>query len=158
MRFRFFVCVIFSLSTALLFSQDAPSKISAHLIWNNANNSLSVKSRLTFNRNDFTQSGTLYLYDWNNSFSSKNSPLGISFQQRFDRSFHLAKEEDRGFTKDLIIALDSVILDYRRLDYDVIEVTLPQPIETDSLTLNLTYTLKLPSNKFTGYGIDEDEA
>jgi hypothetical protein len=158
MHIRLFVYLIFTLSTALLFSQNAPSTISAHLYWNHANNSLSVKSNLTFHRNTFTQSGRLYLYDWNHSFSSKNSPLGISFQQRFDRSFHLAKEEERGFTKDLIIALDSEIIDYRRVNYDVIELILPQPVESDSVTLNLSYTLKLPSNKFTGYGNDQGEA
>lgn len=158
MHFRLFVYVVFSLSTTLLFSQNGPSKISAHLYWNHANSSLSVKSKLTFNKNDFAKSRTLYLYDWNNSFSSKNSPIGISFQQRFDRSFHLAKEEDRGVTNDLIIALDSETLDYRRINYDVIEVALPQRVKSESITLNLTYTLKLPSTKFNGYGIDQNEA
>ena len=48
----------------------------------------------------------IYLNDWNNAFSSKNSALAKRFSDEFIRTFHLAKEEDRGYTK-IISVIDN---------------------------------------------------
>ena len=73
---------------------------------------------------------TIYLSDWNNAYSSKNTGLAERFAEEFDRSLHLAKEEDRGFTK-IISMTDRQFrfLDWRRLkEGDLIRVPLEEPV------------------------------
>lgn len=155
MRLRLFY--LLSLNVLGLFSQSAPSSIQANLYWNHAENTVEVSSVLEFDQQAFVHSNKVYLYDWNHSFSSKNSPLGRSFQQRFDRSFHWAKEEERGFTSVLNITFKNAELPYKRLDYDVIEVSFPEEMDTDHIQLQVNYSLKLPATRFTGFGVDDEK-
>lgn len=158
MRLRFLHAFLLFLNAWWLGAQTTtPSVLKAQVYWNHAANSLEVNSTLSFQKEAFSRSNTVHLYDWNHSFSSKNSPLGLSFQQRFDRSFHLANDHERGFTFDLVITHQSEQLSYKRIDYDVIEVSLPPSINGDFIELEVNYKLKLPDIKFTGYGIDENE-
>ena len=140
----------------ILFSQEKleHTAIDAYLYPNHSDGSLEVQSKIRFKNSDFIQGDTLYLYDWNHAFSSKNSSLGRAFQQRFDRSFHWAREDERGYTINLEILCNGKPLAFERIDYDVLRVVL-QGTEEDLTELELNYSLKLPSSKFTGYGIDE---
>ncbi|XLS30968.1 metalloprotease [Flavobacteriaceae bacterium M23B6Z8] len=100
---------------------------------------------------------TIYLSDWNNAYSSKNTGLAERFAEEFDRSLHLAKEEDRGFTK-IISMTDRQFrfLDWRRLkEGDLIRVPLEEPVAPGAYyPIKISYTVHLPSSKFTKYGID----
>ena len=94
---------------------------------------------------------SIYLLDWNNSFNSKNTHLAKSFSEEYKKKFHLAKDKERGFTKIESIkdAYDNDLIYYRlKTNQDVIVVKL------DSMNpiIRIKYRLKIPSNKFTGYG------
>ena len=41
---------------------------------------------------------TLYFSDWNNSYSTKQTPLALRFAEEFSTKFHFAKSEERGYT------------------------------------------------------------
>lgn len=141
---------------SLLFSQEKleHTALEAYLYPNHSEGSIEVQSIIRFKNSDFIHNDTLYLYDWNHAFSSKNSSLGRAFQQRFDRSFHWAREDERGYTADLEIRHNGKLLTYERIDYDILRVVI-QGAEEDHTQLELNYALKLPSSKFTGYGIDD---
>lgn len=98
----------------------------------------------------------IILNDWNNAYSEKFSPLGNRFSDEFVRNFHLAKEEERGFTTDLtFIDQNKMFLDWSRTsDHpDLIELVLRNPLlPRQQFSIFITYKLKLPSDKFTGYG------
>lgn len=106
---------------------------------------------------------TLYsivLNDWNHSFSSKNSSLGNRFSDEFIRSFHLASDEDRGFT-DIKNIIDNNFntLYWKRNEkqIDIIEIELETPIlPNSSQKLNLLYSIKLPNEKFSRYGFNDE--
>lgn len=106
---------------------------------------------------------TLYsivLNDWNHSFSSKNSSLGNRFSDEFIRSFHLASDEDRGFT-DIKNIIDNNFntLYWKRNEkqIDIIEIELETPIlPNSSQKLNLLYSIKLPNEKFSRYGFNNE--
>src|SRR6056300_770424 len=107
---RKFLLLLWSLLgvVPLLFAQEKSkyTTIEAYLYPNHSEESLEVQSIVRFKNSDFLHNDTLYLYDWNHAFSSKNSSLGRAFQQRFDRSFHWAREDERGYTTDLEILLN----------------------------------------------------
>jgi hypothetical protein len=102
----------------------------------------------------------IYLHDWNNSFSSKNTPLAKRFSEDYSTKFLFAKENEYGFTKVFNITQNKQFLKFKRLDNhpDVLEVTLQQSLKPNSsYTINLEYVLKLPSDTFTRYGITEND-
>lgn len=119
-----------------------------------------VQQNLIYNN---TSSDTLYsivLNDWNNAFSSKNSTLANRFSNEFTRTFHLAKEEDRGFTKiNNIIDNDFQTLNWKRNEnqIDITEIELETPISPNSSQeINIIYSLKIPNEKFTRYGFNNE--
>ncbi|WP_430400560.1 aminopeptidase [Flavobacterium sp.] len=110
-----------------------------------------------------TSRDTLYsiiLNDWNNSFSSKKSALAKRFSDEFIRSFHLASEDDRGFTKiKNILDNNFQSLNWKRDEsqVDILEIELENPILPNTTQkINLLYTLKLPNEKFSRYGFYDD--
>ena len=98
----------------------------------------------------------IYLTDWANSFSSKQTPLAQRFDENYEKKFHLAKLEDRGSTQINSIVSNGISLDYDRPDNhpDILKITLNTPIPPGaSYTLRLNYNVILPDAKFTRYGV-----
>lgn len=99
----------------------------------------------------------IYLNDWSNSYSTKNTPLAKRFAEEYSTKFHFAKNDMRGFTN--ITALKDSIgqeLSYTRLKShpDVIEVELSEPLLPNAFYhLQLNYNLQFPDDTFTDYGI-----
>jgi hypothetical protein len=97
----------------------------------------------------------LYFNDWAHAYSDKNTALAKSFAEQFKKSLHLAKEEERGYTE-----INSMVdYDYRGVQWertsgkDLIKIKLNEPLAPNGSThLFITYTVKLPPNKFTPYG------
>lgn len=102
----------------------------------------------------------IILNDWNNAYSDKYSPLGKRFSDEFVRNFHLAKEQERGFTTDLtFIDQNKIFLDWSRTsDHpDLIELVLRNELlPLQKLSIFITYKIKLPSDQFTGYGYNDE--
>jgi hypothetical protein len=116
---------------------------------------LSIRQEMEF----YNQTGdTLYsiiLNDWNNSYSTKDTPLAKRFSDEFVRSFHLAKEEERGHTDIISIGEGQNILSWERPDGhpDLVEIKLINPIlPGEKITFGLVYSVKIPNDRFTKYG------
>ncbi|MBT8310292.1 MAG: metalloprotease, partial [Flavobacteriaceae bacterium] len=59
---------------------------------------ISIHQEITYSNRTSDSLHTIYLNDWNNSYSTKTTPLAMRFAEEFDSKFHFAKNEDRGFT------------------------------------------------------------
>lgn len=116
---------------------------------------LNIQQELIFkNTSKFTLE-KIFLNDWAHAYSNKNTGLAKRFGEEFKKSLHLAKETERGFT-NIISMVDE---DYRGLHWqrssekDIVEVTLNEPLEPGrSAQMFITYTVKLPVDKFTTFG------
>ena len=99
----------------------------------------------------------IYLTDWNNSFSNKNTPLAERFAEEYNASFHFAKNEERGFTSVTSIQnTNKTELKYSRLkdQPDIIKVHLSNALlPNQSYKISLDYNVFVPSDKFTRYGV-----
>ncbi len=117
---------------------------------------LHVVQELIFFNESKDSVGSIVLNDWNNAYSDKNSLLGKRFSDEFVRNFHLSKESERGFTKDIVITdNENSPLKWIRPNGipDLVEISLPQKIPAGGKTLlYLAYTVKIPSDEFTKYG------
>jgi hypothetical protein len=114
---------------------------------------------LYFNQSEDTLT-MVVLNDWMHSYSSKTSPLAKRFSDEFYRGFHLAKEEERGSTTNLIIANpDKTILSWERTEKnpDLVTVKLGNKLApNDKIALHLKYTVKIPNDKFSSYGYQDN--
>lgn len=120
------------------------------------NYTLNVIQELTFYNQSKDSIGIIVLNDWNHAYSDKNSWLGKRFSDEFVRSFHLAKDSQRGFTNNLtVIDAQQSFLKWLRpkSNIDLIEVSLADKLPPgEKVLLHLTYSVKLPSDEFTRYG------
>ena len=128
--------------------------ISAEL--NGKTHSIEIKQEFTYKNDSDSTLNELFFNDWNHAYSSKKTALAKRFGEEFKKSLHLAKEKNRGRTKIVSI----VDMDYKGMEWmrirgarDIIKIILPSPLLTgDKITLHLTYTVELPSSRYTGYG------
>ncbi|MFH6971371.1 gluzincin family metallopeptidase [Flavobacterium petrolei] len=123
---------------------------------NAANKTLAIKQEIIFvNQSDDTLN-SIVLNDWNHAFSNKNTPLAKRFSDEFYRGFHLAKEEERGSTINLIINdATQQFLSWERTDNnpDYVVVKLKNSLlPNQKVALHLSYITKIPNEKFTKYG------
>ncbi|OBX25759.1 hypothetical protein LX77_02860 [Gelidibacter algens] len=103
---------------------------------------------------------TIYLNDWNNSFSTKRTPLADRFTQEYSTKFHFAKNEMRGYTNITAIrdSKDQELMHSRlKLHPDVVEVQLSEPLlPNQSYQIQLFYNLQFPDHTFTDYGVTDN--
>lgn len=122
---------------------------------------LTVKQQLTFYNQTSDTIRNIILNDWNNAYSSKNTPLAKRFSDEFIRSFHLAKKHERGSTNDITIVDENqagLIWSRPEEHPDLVNVELAKTIlPGEKTTLLLSYSVKIPSAKFTSYGYSDKE-
>ena len=137
---------------------QVPIDISAHFLPENRR--AEISQTITFKNNSDNAIDTIYLQDWNNSYSANDTPLAVRFAEEFNNKFHFSKNEEKGFTKIKTLVTEAGTLKYERLpnQVDIIKVTLKKPLPVGQTTvLSLTYTLHFPSTKFNRYGINSKD-
>jgi hypothetical protein len=127
---------------------------------NSETKTLNIQQEITFFNESEDFLSSIVLNDWNNAYSNVNSPLAKRFSDEFYRGFHLANDDERGSTTNLtIIDNDKLFLSWERTEEspDIITVNLREKLTPhESLKLQLTYIVKIPSDKFTKYGYDDN--
>lgn len=122
--------------------------------------SVFVQQEITFYNQSGDTLSSIVLNDWNNAYSDKNTPLADRFSDEFVRSFHLADNSERGKTENItILDQEDSFLKWHRFEKhpDVIEVNLATKIAPyEKATLKLTYVVKIPKDRFTKYGWDDN--
>ncbi|OAZ05080.1 aminopeptidase [Flavobacterium succinicans] len=130
------------------------SKLEVAVNW--VNKSLYVEQELLFFNDSNDTLKSIILNDWNHAYSDVSTPLSKRFSDEFYRGFHLAKKQERGGTFHLNIQdKDQTEMSWNRLHEkpDVIELKLTKPLLPHQTTLvQLSYTAKIPSDRFTGIG------
>lgn len=151
---RFFL--IFFLVLQGLSAQNSLN-INARLI--DSIRTLEVSQEIKFVNTESRELANIYLNDWNNAFSSKSSALARRFAEDYKRRYHFAKDEERGHTTiETVSDTQGQDLAWDRPGDvpDLLRVSLKEPLQPgDTITLHFEYRLKIPSDKFTRYGVDE---
>ena len=156
MKNKYFVYTLIFMQTFVFAQHNSALKVRVDI----EAKTIMVQQDLTYNNTSADTLYTIVLNDWNHAFSSKNSVLANRFSNEFTRAFHLAKEEDRGFTKiNNIIDSNFQALNWKRNknQIDILEVELEEPIlPNSSKKINIIYSLKIPNEKFTRYGFHNE--
>ncbi len=121
---------------------------------------LLVQQKIVFHNQSQDTLSSIVLNDWNNAYSNKNTPLANRFSDEFYRGFHLAKEEERGSTTVLSLtnsAKSELVWNRTDENPDFIIVDLKDKLAPNQqIYLQLSYIVKIPSDKFTKYGYSEN--
>ena len=121
---------------------------------------LNIQQELVYTNKSQDTLNEIWLYDWNNAYVDKTTPLAKRFAEEFNKSLHLARDYQRGHTEILSLTDPNYgVLKWERLDVkDIIKVQLNFPIYPGkSYRMKLSYKVILPSAEFTGYGYTEFE-
>ena len=121
-------------------------------------NELNINQQIIYKNTSSSTLHEIFLNDWANSFSSKTTPLAKRFAENYDSSFHFEKNENRG--KSTIFSItnekSNPLIWQPGNELDIIKVDLDEPLlPGSSYTLNIMYTVKIPSDAFTRYGVSK---
>ena len=119
-------------------------------------NTLIIQQQIVYKNTSKDTLNEIYLSDWANSFSSKTTPLAKRFSENFESAFHFEKNENRGRTaiKSIKSISGKPYLWERGKELDIIRIPLKSPLLPDaSETIYLEYSVKIPDDKFTRYGV-----
>ena len=120
---------------------------------------LNIQQDIVFYNQSTDTIATLVLNDWMHAYSHVNSALAKRFSDEFYRGFHLASESERGDTQNLtVIDQNNLFLEANRdSDFpDVININLRQKLAPNQkTTIRCTYKVKIPSDKFTKFGYND---
>ncbi|MBO9583646.1 MAG: aminopeptidase [Flavobacterium sp.] len=121
---------------------------------------LNVRQDITYHNTSNDTLTSIVLNDWNNAFVDKNTPLAKRFSDEFYRGFHLAKAADRGKTTIInLTETNYLALEWERSaqDPDYIIVKLNRNLlPNEKIDLHLNYIVKIPNDKFTHFGFDQN--
>ena len=135
-------------------SVNAQNNITVAAVFNPDKKEIAISQSISITNTTSKVLDSIYLYDWNNSYSSRNTELANRFAEEYSTKLHFSNDDDKGFTNIRHIKSDGKRLIYNRLKPDIIAIAVNKKIQpNDSITLQLNYTLKLPSDKFTRFGI-----
>ena len=150
-----FICI----ATSWVIHAQNQIEVSAH--FDVSTKTIKIEQRLFIKNESSDPIKEVYLQDWNNSYSTKNTPLAKRLTEEFDSKVHFAKKDQRGYTNIHIITNSKLeALDFEYLDEhpDVLVITLPEVVEPDGYyDLNLSYDLIIPDDDFTSFGFTDDE-
>ncbi|QED36485.1 M1 family metallopeptidase [Antarcticibacterium arcticum] len=157
MKIKFFLVVLlWGLGITFGFSQTS---INITAVLNDSTRTFNIQQEIIYENTSAGALPELYFNDWANSFKDKSTPLAKRFAEDYLRRFHFAKDEERGFTKIYSITNQNVQnFTWERPEGfpDIIKVELTQPLlPGEKISVNFLYQVKIPSEKFTRYGVDD---
>lgn len=153
MKLKNTLIFLFCLLSGLLHAQH---QISMEATLQPASNSIAITQQIVYQNTSNIVLNEIYLNDWANSFSEKTTPLARRFSENYDSSFHFEKNEDRGKTtlKTVVDETNTPLQWERGNALDILKITLNKSLQpNESYVFICTYTVKLPNDKFTRYGV-----
>ncbi|RED49284.1 gluzincin family metallopeptidase [Seonamhaeicola aphaedonensis] len=155
MNYRLINCLIFSLICFYSFGQN---KIDLKAIFDVEDKKIKISQTIQYQNTSQDELQIIYLNNWANSYATKNTPLAQRIADEYINDFHLAKNEDRGYSIVTSIKQNNEDVAYCELEKhpDVLKVTLNKPLKPgDFYILSLENIVQLPSAKFTKYGMTD---
>lgn len=124
---------------------------------NSEANKLDIYQEIIYYNSSDTVLNNIYFHNWPNAYKDKKTPLAARFVEKNSKSFHFTKDKNRGFSeiKNILINNKTINWEYATKDPEILIVPLNRPLlPKESIKITATYTVKIPKDKFTKYGVD----
>ena len=138
---------------AILYGQKNSTSIKATL--NTEKDELLIRQEIVFVNVSDSTLANIYLHNWANSFKDRKTPLSKRFIKDYRKDLYFANPKDLGKTtiKNLNVNFETAEFNQVENKADILKIALKNPLkQKDSTKITLTYIVKIPSSKFTGYG------
>ena len=152
---KYTIRIIISIAFLFLFSEIKSQNY--HNIESNFsldNLSISVKQKSNYVNQTSNKLSNIIIYDWNNSYSSIDSPLSKKLYSEYDSSILKSNSNQRGKTVISKILVNDKIVKWKRIPNhnDLIEIQLNQEIDLEEqILISFEYDLYIP-NFVLNYG------
>ncbi len=153
MKSIFTFLFVFIITSAKFFGQQNIIDIKA--ILNSTDNELLIKQEIVFINSSDSILQDIYLHNWANSFKDRKTPLSKRFIKDYRKDLYFAKKSDLGNTsiKNVSVNFKNATFSELKNNADILKVKLRKLLkQNDSVKISLTYIVKIPNAKFTGYG------
>lgn len=120
---------------------------------------LKIQQEIFYFNNSQSDLDTIYLHNWANSYKDNKTPLSKRLLENYNKNLYFAKEKNKGYSQ-----INNVTINYSTVEgieedkkSDILKIGLKGVlIPGDSVKIIATYSVKIPSDKFTSYGRDKD--
>ena len=116
----FQIICLFSLFTNLYSQESHSYSIDAKL--DVEKNMIEVVQSIKFKNTSNKNLSEIYLEDWANSYINNESNLASRITDEYDRSFSFASKNRRGYTELDLVQINSVNLNWSRLNLSLIHI------------------------------------
>ena len=116
---------------------------------------LLIQQEIIYTNTSNQELNHIFLHNWGNSFKDRKTPLSKRFIQDFRKDLYFANKKDIGFSeiKNITINFNNIVYKELESKQDILQLFLDKPLKPKETTkINVTYILKIPNSKFTGYG------
>ncbi|HKJ07406.1 MAG TPA: hypothetical protein VJ970_08080, partial [Flavobacteriaceae bacterium] len=152
--------VIFLLLFTFICSQKAicqTNSITIDAVLNAENNTLTIHQKTVYYNKTDKPLSSIYFHNWANAYKHKHTPLAKRLLENHSKVFHFAKEKHRGYgqIKSITNQKDTLQWFIEEENIDILKVNLKKPLQPkNSIILNANYTVKIPKDRFTEYGVN----
>jgi len=118
---------------------------------------LSIQQEIVFYNRSEVPLDSIFLLNWANAYKDRNTPLAKRLIEDYNRRFYFSKKSDRGYSKVNRLMCDGQRAYFGEVEekQDLMWIQLKEPLKPGaSVTLDLNYEVKVPSDRFTQYGQD----
>ena len=124
-------------------------------------NYMDVEQKIIFHNNSENKLNHLILYDWNNAYSSNDTPLSKKLYEEYNLALIKSDKKERGFTIINKISTSFSNLSWERTaeNPDLIKIFLKNELEKNQkIELDINYRLVFPNSKTHDYGYSSNKA
>ena len=149
------IIYLIALFPIMLFGQSNNS-YNLEVELNSFDKTIDIKQVMKYKNISNTSVDIIFLEDWSNAYSNTDTKLAKRISDEYSRSFSFSQKKQRGST--LINKISSNNIDkWSRSENasDIIKLFLKEPLKINqSIEIEISYSIKLPDSKFTGFGYD----
>ena len=149
------IIYLIALFPIMLFGQSNNS-YNLEVELNSFDKTLDIKQVMKYKNISNTSVDIIFLEDWSNAYSNTDTKLAKRISDEYSRSFSFSQKKQRGST--IINKISSNDIDkWSRSENasDIIKLFLKEPLKINqSIEIEISYSIKLPDSKFTGFGYD----
>ena len=146
---------------SFLLTLNSQNEIEINSVLDIETNTIFIKQKITYYNNSESTLSEIYFNDWNSSFSSSDSPLSERFIEEYNGDLLNPKKKYRGFTYIHTIENEQnepLSYSYLKNQCDLFKVKLNKNLlPHESETIYIEYTLQIPSDRFTKYGVTAEK-
>ncbi|MEN8186643.1 MAG: aminopeptidase [Bacteroidota bacterium] len=135
------------------------NEISIHAKLEPKSQEIEIQQKIVYHNNSNQVLDTIYFHNWANAYKDRKTPLSKRLIENYDKSLYFAKSEKRGYCEIKDIAIDSSSVNWKE-DAEAIDIVKAAVsgglAPKDSVIINFRFKVKVPSDRFTKYGVSEN--